>query len=167
MAENLATAYYYSQRPDKWKRAEEHYRAALQLSPERAVYHGNLADLYAELGRKEEAIAGYRRALELSRADTEANPGDREARLHLALYAAKAEECPLALEPAREAWTQAPGEQRRAARDRAGLRGVRERDEALEALGAAVERGFPVEILGAESASSRGCATTRSSPAPE
>jgi TolB-like protein/Tfp pilus assembly protein PilF len=84
-ASNLAMAYYYSQRSDKWERAEERFRAAIELSPERAEYHGNLADLQAERGRAEEAVVGYRRAMELSRAETEANPGDHEARLRVAL----------------------------------------------------------------------------------
>ena len=149
-AANLATAYYYSQRPDKWERAEEHYRAALRLSPERAVYHGNLADLHAELGRTGEAIAGYRRAMELSRVETEANPGDRGARLHLALYAAKAEECPLALDQAREAWNQRPESSGELHEIALVFAVCRERGEALEALAVAVERGLPAEILSAE-----------------
>jgi tetratricopeptide (TPR) repeat protein len=147
---NLAIAYYYSNRPDRWQRAEEHFRAAIELNPGRAEYHGNLADLHAVLGRKEEAVVTYRRALELSRAENEANPGDREARLHVALYAAKADECPAALAQAGEAWRARPSSSAELHEIALIFAVCRERDEAIAALAAAVERGYSSEVLGSE-----------------
>jgi hypothetical protein len=120
------------------------------LSPNRAEDHGNLADLESRLGRSTAARAGYRRAMELSRAEMEANPGDLDAQLRTAVYAAKAEECAAALEPVRALWSRRPdssGELRKIA---LVFSLCRERDQALEALAAAVDRGFSAEMLAAE-----------------
>jgi tetratricopeptide (TPR) repeat protein len=151
VASNLGTAYFYSKRPDKWERAEESYRTAVRLSPNRAEYHGNLADLESRLGRTAQAVAGYRRALELSRAEIDANPGDFEAQLSTAVYAAKAEECPAALEQARAMWSRRPDSSGELHNIALVFSLCRERDQALEALAAAVDRGYAAEPLREES----------------
>jgi Flp pilus assembly protein TadD len=50
-ADTLATAYFFSDRPDKWEKAEKHYLEAVARDPRRSEYRGNLADLYVAVGR--------------------------------------------------------------------------------------------------------------------
>jgi serine/threonine protein kinase/tetratricopeptide (TPR) repeat protein len=97
LASNLATAYYFSDRPNKWEEAEESYLMAVRLSPRDAMYQANLGDLYAKVGRRDEATERYRRAQELTEERVEDDPGNLEMMLQLALYSAKAEDCGAAL----------------------------------------------------------------------
>jgi tetratricopeptide (TPR) repeat protein len=97
LASNLATAYYFSDRPNKWEQAEKSYLMAVRLSPKDAMYQANLGDLYAKVGRGDDARQRYRRAQELTEARVEDDPGNLEMVLQLALYSAKAEDCDAAL----------------------------------------------------------------------
>jgi Flp pilus assembly protein TadD len=101
-ATNLATAYFFSRRPDKWEQAEKHYREAVARDPKRSAFHGNLADLYSATGRSEAALAEYRAAMSLAKDEARTRAGDAGALLLVALYGAKAQECPSALELAGE-----------------------------------------------------------------
>jgi len=97
LASNLGTAYYFSDRPDKWEHAEKSYLLAVRLSPRDAMYQANLGDLYARLERHEEARDRYRRAQLLTEERVEDDPNDTEMVLQLALHSAKAENCDEAL----------------------------------------------------------------------
>ncbi|HEY3837553.1 MAG TPA: tetratricopeptide repeat protein [Bryobacteraceae bacterium] len=48
---------------DKFDRAIEHARQAVQLVPDNAIYLNSLADLYNRAGRRQEAIAAYKTVL--------------------------------------------------------------------------------------------------------
>ena len=97
LASNLGTAYYFSDRPDKWENAEKSYLMAVRLSPRDAMYQANLGDLYARLERHEEARDRYRRAQLLTEERVDDDPNNTEMVLQLALYSAKAENCDEAL----------------------------------------------------------------------
>ena len=97
LASNLGTAYYFSDRPDKWEHAEKSYLMAIKLSPRDAMYQANLGDLYARLERHEEARDRYRRAQLLTKERVDDDPNNTEMALQLALYSAKAENCDEAL----------------------------------------------------------------------
>jgi TolB-like protein/Flp pilus assembly protein TadD len=96
LAGNIGTAYYFSDRPDKWKKAEEYYKLAARLNPRNAISRSNLADLYHEIGRRDEAIENYREAQRLIEEELKIDPASDPLRLSRALYAAKAEDCPTA-----------------------------------------------------------------------
>ena len=102
LASNLGTAYYFSDRAEKWQHAEKNYLMAIKLSPRDAMYQANLGDLYAKLERHEEARDRYRRAQLLTEEQVENDPNDTEMALQLALYSAKADSCNTALPLAEE-----------------------------------------------------------------
>ncbi|MGD8440987.1 MAG: protein kinase [Holophagae bacterium] len=97
LSSNLATAYYFSDRPNKWEEAEKNYLTAVRTSPKDAMYQANLGDLYAKLGRHDEADERYRRAQELTEERAADDPGNLDLMLQLALYSAKAHDCDAAL----------------------------------------------------------------------
>ncbi|MEE4273050.1 MAG: protein kinase [Thermoanaerobaculales bacterium] len=97
LASNLGTAYYFSDRPNKWEHAEKSYLMAVRLSPKDAMYQANLGDLYAKIERHEEADERYRRAQALTEERVADDPGNLELMLQLALYSAKAHDCDAAL----------------------------------------------------------------------
>lgn len=94
---NIGTAYYYSDRPDRYARAEEYFERAVELAPERADLRGNLAAVYEATGEDEKARTAYRAAYELQRRQVRVNPLDPSARALLAEYAAQAGECERAI----------------------------------------------------------------------
>ena len=102
LASNIGTAYFFSDRPDRLERAVEHYRLAVRLQPNRALYHGNLGDAHLGLGRVDEALAQFRQALELTGTELEEDPENPRLRLRWAQYAAKAQACPEAVPLAEE-----------------------------------------------------------------
>jgi serine/threonine protein kinase/tetratricopeptide (TPR) repeat protein len=102
LASNLGTAYYFSDRPNKWERAEKSYLMAIKLSPRDAMYQANLGDLYAKIGRDEEARDRYRRAQLLTEEKVDDDPNNTEMVLQLTLYSAKADRCDTALPLAEE-----------------------------------------------------------------
>ena len=87
---NIGTAYYFLDRLDE---SERYYLQALQLRPDSATEHGNLADLYLRQGRPQEAQQLYGEALDLVEKGLDANPRDNELKVDQALYAAKAGQC--------------------------------------------------------------------------
>ena len=97
LSSNLATAYYFSDRPNKWEEAEENYLLAVRTSPKDAMYQANLGDLYAKLERRDEADERYRRAQKLTEERVADDPGNLDLMLQLALYSAKAHDCDAAL----------------------------------------------------------------------
>ena len=142
-ASSLGTAYFFSDRPDKWQQAEKHYQEAVARDPQRSEYRGNLADLYAAVGRLDEARAAYRDAMVRAREESAARPGDANARLLVALYAAKAEECAQGLALADGLRTTLAPSSQTLHQLALTYSLCRDRDRALETLGAAIELGFP------------------------
>ncbi len=109
LASNIGTAYYFSDRPDKWEKAEEYYRLAVQLNPGSDEIRRNLGDLYAHRGRQDDARPQYREALAIVERRLAEDPGDGELRLRKAFYAARAGQCDGALELADTLRDELPG----------------------------------------------------------
>jgi Flp pilus assembly protein TadD len=141
-ANNLATAYFFSRRPDKWEKAEKHYREAVARDPRRSGFRGNLADLYAATGRSAEALAEYRAAMSLAQDEARTRSGDAGARLLVALYGAKAQECPSALELAGEVEKEVASSSQLLHQLALVYSLCRERERTLETLRAAIALGF-------------------------
>jgi tetratricopeptide (TPR) repeat protein/TolB-like protein len=97
LASNLATAYYFSERPDRWEKAEENYLLAVRLNPRDAVYQANLGDLYQRFGRTEDALERYRLSCELLETRVADDPDDPRLLSELADYSAKANRCDRAM----------------------------------------------------------------------
>jgi eukaryotic-like serine/threonine-protein kinase len=97
---NMGTLYYERR---EYGKAVEAYRRAIALRPNSAPTHRNLGDLLAQLGRKDEALAAYERAVELADAAREVNPADAQNLAELAVYTAKTGRVPAALALAAEA----------------------------------------------------------------
>jgi tetratricopeptide (TPR) repeat protein len=97
LASNLATAYFFSDHPERWPRAEENYLLAVRLSPQDPMYQTNLGDLYQRLERPEEAQERYRLACELLEGWVADDPDNPESLSNLAFYSAKAHDCARAM----------------------------------------------------------------------
>lgn len=69
--------------------AVEAYRQAIALRPNAPATHRNLGDSYLRLGRREEALTSYSRAVDLASAELRVNPSDMVGRASLAVYRAK------------------------------------------------------------------------------
>jgi serine/threonine-protein kinase len=93
LASNLATAYFFSDHPEKWPRAEENYLLAVRLSPQDPMYQTNLGDLYQRLDRPGEAQERYRLACELLEGWVAEDPDNPESLSNLAFYSAKSHDC--------------------------------------------------------------------------
>jgi serine/threonine-protein kinase len=97
LASNLATAYFFSEHPERWHRAEENYLLAVRLSPQDPMYQTNLGDLYQRLDRPEEAQERYRLACELLEGWVAEDPENPESLTDLAFYSAKSKDCSRAM----------------------------------------------------------------------
>jgi tetratricopeptide (TPR) repeat protein/TolB-like protein len=97
LASNLATAYFFSDHPEKWQRAEENYLLAVRLNPQDPMYQTNLGDLYQRLERPEEAQQRYRLACELLEGWVAEDPDNPESLSDLAFYSAKSLDCSRAM----------------------------------------------------------------------
>ena len=150
-ASNLGTAYYFSERPDKWNQAEKYYRIAVRLSPRSATFRRNLADLYQELERPGEALHNYREALRLVEEQLEDDPAASDLRLTRALYAAKSEECPTAVPLADELQADLPETARNQHRLAQVYALCGRADAALRAIRSAIELGVSSRIIVQES----------------
>ncbi|MEZ5332486.1 MAG: protein kinase [Thermoanaerobaculia bacterium] len=147
VASNLGFAYYFSERPDRLEKAVVYFEQAVELRPAGAGFHRNLADTYAALDRIDEARAEYRRAYELVTQQLAENPTDVESQTVRIEYAAKADDCDLALSLA--------AERREAPLDRASdvhRLGIAyalcgDREQALASIRRAVELQFPVDVI--------------------
>lgn len=84
---NMGTIYYNQGNFDQ---AAKMYEAALAIRPLGAITHRNLGDAYARLGKKEEALKAYRKAVEQGQAEVTVSPGDARALARLAVYQGKA-----------------------------------------------------------------------------
>jgi len=150
LALNLGTAYFFSDRADKWTRAEACYQLALRLDPENPVAAANLGDLYSATSRPGDAMSMYRDALERTEAKLAMQPGDTDLRVLQPLYAAKSGECDTAT-----AAVDALGETIDNSANDLHLIGLAlalcgEESRAVERLSRAVELGLPTGMLAVE-----------------
>jgi tetratricopeptide (TPR) repeat protein/TolB-like protein len=97
---NMGTLYYERR---EYGKAVEAYRRAIAIRPNSAPTHRNLGDLLTQLGRQDEALAAYQRAVELAEAAREVNPADAQNLAELAVYTVKTGRIPDALGYAAEA----------------------------------------------------------------
>ncbi len=148
LASNIGTAYYYSSHKEKWQRAERYYKLAVELSPRRDLYRSNLADLYLELGREDEARKSYRIAWALVDEQLEANPESAQLLLRRAQYEAKGGECESAVRHA-AALVLAPPQTAPKAYQLAKVFALcGENRAALDALTLAKRLGAPTDMIG-------------------
>jgi len=147
IAANLGTAYYFSDRPEKWSKVEEHYLTAVRLNPQDAMFQANLGDLYQRLGREGEAQARYLRACSLLEERAADDPNNPQILSELADYSAKASDCGRALGLATRLETLLP-ETGPAAHQMAYIYALcGDDDAAVRALARAVRLGEPAEII--------------------
>jgi tetratricopeptide (TPR) repeat protein len=83
---NMGTIYYTR---GEYERAVESYRTAIELRPNDPDFHRNLGDAYRRLGRRD-ALAAYRKAVDLTEAALKVNPADAETVASLGVLIAKA-----------------------------------------------------------------------------
>jgi len=93
LASNLATAYFFSDHPEKWERAEENYLLAVRLNPQDPMYQANLGDLYHRLEQTVEAQKRYQFACDQLEMQVADDPDDPQLLSDLAFYSAKANNC--------------------------------------------------------------------------
>jgi Flp pilus assembly protein TadD/TolB-like protein/tRNA A-37 threonylcarbamoyl transferase component Bud32 len=147
LAANLGTAYFFSDRPEKWSKVEQHYLTAVRLNPQDAMFQANLGDLYQRLGRLDDAQERYLRACELLEMRVFDDPDDPKLLSELADYSAKANNCERALALSSRLEMLLP-ETGPAAHQMAYIYALcGEDDAAIEALARAVKLGEPAEII--------------------
>ena len=142
-ASTLASAYFFSDRPDKWEKAEKHYLEAVARDPKRSEYLGNLADLHVEVGKIDDAQREYREAMRLAQAEHETQPDEPYGRVLVALYAAKGQECAQGLEIARDIAPRIEPSSQSLHQLALVFSICRDRERTLESLRGAIELGFP------------------------
>lgn len=84
---SMGTLYYGE---GDFARAASAYEAALLMRPLGSVTHRNLGDAYSRLGRRDDALRSYRRAVSRAEAEVSVSPTDARAVARLAVYQAKA-----------------------------------------------------------------------------
>ena len=147
LASNLGTAYFFSDRPDKWEQAEKNYLMAVRLSPRDSMYQANLGDLYARLDRREEARDRYLRAQSLIEERVEDDPGNLTTITELAFYSAKALDCDTALRLTGELHQSLPDTGPNAHQLAYIFALCGDDDAAMEAITRAVELGEPADLI--------------------
>ena len=147
LASNLATAYFFSDHPERWQRAEENYLLAVRLNPQDSMYQANLGDLYQRLERIEEAQTRYLLACELLAVRFADDPDDPFLMSELAFTSAKASDCARAktLTPQLEELLPDTGPSAHQLAYVYALCG--ESDAAVEALTRAIAHGESVELI--------------------
>src|SRR4029453_12991658 len=102
---NMGTIHYGH---GDFRKAVKAYRQAIALRPNSATTHRNLGDSLSRLGRKAEALAAYRKAVELSEADLMVNPTNPRLAATLAVYLQKAGDVQRAESRIQDALSKAP-----------------------------------------------------------
>jgi tetratricopeptide (TPR) repeat protein/TolB-like protein len=150
LASNLATAYFFSDHPERWKKAEENYLLAVRLNPQDALYQSNLGDLYQRLERPGEAQERYELACDLLETRVADDPDDPYLLLDLASFSAKANRCDRALSLVSQIGELLPdtGPNAHVLAYVYALCG--EEDAAIEALKRAIALGEPAELISQE-----------------
>jgi len=149
LASNIGTAYYYSDRPDKWAQAQKYYRIAVQLAPDDASLRRNLGDLLLRVGRRVEAIQTYQKAVSLLTDQLRQDPESRKLRFALVALTAKANDCDQALALANDLEGKAvAGMDFHEQATAYALCG--DSEHALKALAGAVSHGIPAAFIASE-----------------
>jgi serine/threonine protein kinase/Flp pilus assembly protein TadD len=139
---NLGTAYYYLQR---YSDAISAYKEAVRLDPNSQVFAGNLADAYRADGQTNNARSAYEHAIDLAYKDYRVNPRNADTLSSLSLYYAKKGDTARALEFIHRARTLQP-EAVQLLDVEAIVNALANRPkEALEAVRAALAKGYPAE----------------------
>ena len=73
----------------KYEDAARSYLEALKKDPASALLYHNLGTAYSHLGRESDAVAAFRRALDLGQAQIRVNPRDAKALARLAVVESK------------------------------------------------------------------------------
>ena len=141
---NIGIAFFYLDRLDE---AEKYFQQAVELRPQSAIEHGNLADLYLRQGREEQARESYRTALRLVEESLKGVPNDYDLMVSRALYAAKVDECEKAVRVADSLQAELPevGEYHYIRAMAYSL--CDQRSGMLEAVGRAVTLGISPELI--------------------
>ncbi len=147
LASNLGTAYFFSDRSDKWAEVEKNYLLAVRLSPQDAMYRANLGDLYQSLDRPEAAQDSYRQACELVDERLADDPDHPRLLSELADYSAKAQDCKRAMALAARLEGLLPDTGPSAHQLAYIYAACGEEDSALRALTRAVALGEPTELI--------------------
>jgi tetratricopeptide (TPR) repeat protein/TolB-like protein len=147
LASNLATAYFFSEHPKKWERAEENYLLAVRLSPQDPMYQANLGDLYQRLEQTDEALERYRLSCELLEMQVADDPDDPQLLSDLAFYSAKANNCArsLSMAPQLEDLLPDTGPNAHVMAYIYALCGAS--DAAIEALARAIAHGESIDLI--------------------
>ena len=158
MASNLATAYYFSERPNRLEKAEEYYRIAAELDPESAEIQGNLGDVLLKTEQRDQARARYRQALTIVEKEIGAIDDFqvsnfeqwRPLAVKRAIYTAKSEDCDNALELAAELRDDLP-ETAQNFHDLAYVYALcHDIELAIDTLGKAIADGFSPQFIAQE-----------------
>jgi len=147
LASNLGTAYFFSDRPDRWEKAEENYLLAVRLNPQVPMYQANLGDLYQRLERSDEARERYRLSCDLLEERYADDPDDPTLISELAFTSAKADDCERALGLMPELEKQLPDTGPNAHQMAYVYALCRQGDAAVEALARAIAHGEPVDLI--------------------
>ncbi len=137
---NMGTMYH--QQGD-YPKAVDAYRRAIAVRPNSAMTHRNLGDALMRIGRRDDALASYQRAVALAEQARQVNPADPQNLASLALFLAKAGDGATARRHVAEAARLSPDDVfvwNRAAQVYAVLGSL---DEALAALARAIELKYP------------------------
>lgn len=131
--------------------AVDAYRQAIALRPNAPATHRNLGDSLQRLGRRDEALSAYRRAVELAQAELRVNPSDIVGRASLAVYAEKAGDHAAARAYLAEVERQAPDDPAIWSRVAQAHAIAGRTDDALAALARAVSLGYaPADAAAAD-----------------
>jgi len=147
LASNLGTAYFFSDRPDRWQRAEENYLLAVRLNPQVPMYQANLGDLYQRLERFDEARERYRLSCDLLEERYADDPDDPTLISELAFTSAKADDCERALGLMPELEQVLPDTGPNAHQQAYVYALCGQGDAAVEALTRAIAHGEPPELI--------------------
>lgn len=131
----------YHERGD-YARAVDSFRRAIALRPNSAPTHRNLGDALLRLGRRDEAVAAYRKAAELGEAARVVNPADVQNLSALAVYLEKAGDTRGADRNLAEALRLAPSDADVRFRAAVVYALAGRVDDALQALARAVDLGY-------------------------
>ncbi|QQR72227.1 MAG: protein kinase [Holophagales bacterium] len=151
LAGNIGTAYFFSNRKDKWVKAEGLFRRAIELDSESYNNWTNLGDLLLEVGREREARAAYSNALARIDAGLVGSPRDIDLRVNRVLIAAKANRCDLAIDEATRIGREVPPAAQELHSLAIGYALCAHPTEALDVLRKAVDLGFSRDIVRQES----------------
>jgi eukaryotic-like serine/threonine-protein kinase len=147
---NLGTIYFFLGRCGE---AVPLMERASQLTPKSEQFWGNLGDAYACVpGRKSDADVAYRHAVRLGQDRLAVNANDAETLSLVALYEAKLGDKAKALQNIERARRLAPGSRKVQWEAALIYELAGQRDRALEALGAAVHGGQPLDEVRGEPA---------------